>query len=268
MELDAYRDALDFRYQFGLTSEPLRIDCVVIRKAEGVEIKKNIAAVFRGWNIFEYKNPGGYVSVADFYQVYAYACLCASDRKIPVTDMTISFVESRYPRKLLKHLRRERGYTHGCGKRPGDLYCQRRHNAEGNLGPVGPRCGLPIQVIESRKLPAEENVWLKNLRGGLNHTEIGRIGAGMARKDKDGRVAAYRELLLQVNAKTIQEAIEMGKSLTLEQVMINTGLAAKLEARGEARGITEIARNLKKMGLSVSQIADGTGLSPAAIEKL
>jgi predicted transposase/invertase (TIGR01784 family) len=37
---------------------------------------------------------------------------------------------------------------------------------------------------------------------------------------------------------------------------------------GRAEGKLEIARNLKKMGLPVSQIAEGTGLTPEAIQKL
>jgi hypothetical protein len=111
MELYDYRDALEFHSEYQLTSEPLRIDCVVIRKAKDVEIKKNIAAIFREWNLFEYKNPGDYVSVDDFYKVYGYACLYASFRKVPVTGVSVSFVESRYPKKLLKHLRDDRGYT-------------------------------------------------------------------------------------------------------------------------------------------------------------
>ena len=44
MELDAYRDVLEFYPEYQLTSEPLRIDCVVIKKAESVRIEKNIAA--------------------------------------------------------------------------------------------------------------------------------------------------------------------------------------------------------------------------------
>jgi predicted transposase/invertase (TIGR01784 family) len=39
-------------------------------------------------------------------------------------------------------------------------------------------------------------------------------------------------------------------------------------AEGHAESTLEIARNLKKMGLSVSQIAEGTGLLPELIEKL
>jgi predicted transposase/invertase (TIGR01784 family) len=39
-------------------------------------------------------------------------------------------------------------------------------------------------------------------------------------------------------------------------------------AKGLAESKLEIARNLKKMGLPVSQIAEGTGLSSEAIQKL
>ena len=38
--------------------------------------------------------------------------------------------------------------------------------------------------------------------------------------------------------------------------------------QGIEQGSLEIARNLKKMGLSITQIIEGTGLSPEVIEKL
>jgi hypothetical protein len=49
--------------------------------------------------------------VADFYKVYGYACLYASQEKVDVTELTITFVGSRYPRKLLSHLKKVRGYA-------------------------------------------------------------------------------------------------------------------------------------------------------------
>ena len=58
MELDDYKDALEFQSESQLTSEPLRIDCVVIKKVKEASINKNIAAIFRDVNIIEYKNPG------------------------------------------------------------------------------------------------------------------------------------------------------------------------------------------------------------------
>jgi hypothetical protein len=266
MELDDYRDALEFDSECQLTSEPLRIDCVVIKKARNVEIKKNIAAIFKKWNLFEYKNPGDYVSVADFYKVYGYACLYASFGKHPITDMTISFVETRHSPKLLGHLQNERGYT--VAETAGGIY-----TVSGDI--------MPIQVIESRRLPAEENVWLKSLRGGLNHTEREQIWAEIARQGKDAQIAAYMEVLAKANPQIIQEAF-MGKksSLTFEQALENVGLTAKWEARGrtegEARGRTEgkaeeafaIAQNLVNLGLPFETVVSATKLEPEKVKAL
>jgi hypothetical protein len=108
--LEPYQDVLKFMPEYSLTAEPLKIDVVIIKKVKDVIIKKNIAAIFRAVNLFEYKSPGDYVSVADFYKVYGYACLYASFNNIPVTDLSLSFVESRYPREFLTHLSEVRGF--------------------------------------------------------------------------------------------------------------------------------------------------------------
>jgi hypothetical protein len=71
--------------------------------------QKNIAAIFRSENLWEYKSPDDRVSVANFYKVYGYACLYASLNAVPVSGITITFVASRRPRKLLKYLEETRG---------------------------------------------------------------------------------------------------------------------------------------------------------------
>jgi hypothetical protein len=260
MELREYQNVLEFYYQHHLTSEPLRIDCVVIKKTKDVEIKKNIAAIFRKWNIFEYKNPGDYVSIADFYKVYGYACLYTSFENIPISELTVSFVQSRYPRKLLKHLQDERGYT--IAETVDGIY-----TVSGDI--------LPMQSIDSRKLPAAENLWLKSLRDQLNSAEITQISEEITRQEKDAQITAYLNVIKETNTENLQEAIEMSQrkqKLTFDQLCVNVGWAAKWEAKGKAEGHAEgkleIARNLKKMGLPVSQIAEGTGLSTKAIQKL
>ena len=156
-ELELYGDSLEFCPEYQLTSEPLRIDCVIIKKAKNVTIEKNIAAIFRDVNLLEYKGPDDYVSVADFYKVYAYACLYVSLEKVPITSLSISFVESRYPKKLFRHLRNTRGYKVEESS-PG-IY-----NITGDI--------LPIQVIDSRRLSAGENLWLKDLNNDLGVLEI------------------------------------------------------------------------------------------------
>jgi predicted transposase YdaD len=62
------------------------------------------------------------------------------------------------------------------------------------------------------------------------------------------------------------------QKLTIEQVIENTGLGAKWEARGKAEGKAEnkaeIARKMKNMGDSVERIHIITGLSPEAVKRL
>jgi hypothetical protein len=143
MELQAYGGQLEFHPEYQLTTEPLRIDCVVIKKAKGAVIEKNIATIFREWNILEYKSPGDYVSVADFYKVYSYACLYTCLNRVPITELSLSFIESRYPKTLLAHLKNVRKFL--VEKTAPGIY-----TVSGDI--------LPIQVIDSSRLPTEENL--------------------------------------------------------------------------------------------------------------
>ena len=111
MELDVYSDSLEFIPEFQLTTGPLRIDCVIIKKAKNVVIEKNIATIFREVNLLEYKSPDDHASLEDFYKVYAYACLYAYLEQVSITDMTVSLIVSHFPKNLFVHLKYDRGYT-------------------------------------------------------------------------------------------------------------------------------------------------------------
>ncbi|MDR2702478.1 MAG: hypothetical protein LBB72_08615 [Spirochaetaceae bacterium] len=247
MELQDYENVLEFHPEFQLTSEPLRIDCVVIKKTKDVVIKKNIAVIFREWNLLEYKSPGDYVSVADFYKVYAYACLYASFNNVPITSMTVSFVESHYPQKLLDHLEKDRGYK-VAETSPG-IY-----TVSGDI--------LPIQVIDSRRLPSDENLWLKNLNNEHDRFTIDKIGKEIDKKGKEARLAAYLYVILTANFAVAKEAAKMND--IFERFMEETGFAAKAEARGEAKGRAEeraeVARNALAQGASPEFVQKITGL--------
>ena len=81
MELDAYNNDLQFTAEYQLTTEPLKIGVVIIKKSQDIPIEKNIAAIFRKENIVEYKSPDDYISVDDFYKVYSYACIVSQVNK-------------------------------------------------------------------------------------------------------------------------------------------------------------------------------------------
>ena len=258
MELDEYRDILEFYPEYQLTSEPLRIDCVVIKKVKDVRIEKNIASIFREVNLIEYKNPDDYTSVEDFYKVYAYACLYASLEEVPVTNFTISFVGSRNPRKFLAHLKNIRGYkVEESG--PG-IY-----TVTGDI--------LPIQIIDSRLLSADENLWLRDLHHGLEVDEITALLEEASRRGKTARIGAYLDVLTRVNRKNLQEVYKMRKyPPSMDEVLEEIGATAKWEAKGEARGkereAISIAKNMIGLEIPFETVVLATKLDPEKVRAL
>jgi hypothetical protein len=268
LELEQYRDILEFIPEFQLTSEPLRIDLAVIKKLKDIPIEKNIAAIFRSENLVEYKSPGDHVSIADFYKVYGYACLYVSLNAVPITGITISFVESRKPVKLLRHLEELRKYRikeGGAG-----IYL-----VEGDI--------IPIQIIDSRELPGEENLWLKGLNKDLEIKSAMAILERGREKAKRIPMGAYMQVILNANAGVFLEVGKMGNgTLTFDDVLVELGLTAKWKAEGREEGLEEglekgleegreegleqAARNALAKGLPLDTIGEITGLDIETIK--
>jgi hypothetical protein len=274
LELEQYGDMLQFEFEHPLTDAPLVIDALVIKKVPDVVIEKNIGALFRAVNIVEYKSPSDHLSVWDFYKVYAYANLYISQEQIAATDVTLTFVSERYPREVIKHLKKTYGYT--VDEQQNGIYY-----VSGSM--------LPIQIIETKKLSEAENLWLRCLSDSLDARSLMTVLQESEARKKTAKVRAYTHTLLRANAQTAKEAMDMRKQrYTLEQMVIDTGLAAKWEAEAEVRGIAvgekrgiavgeergayqaklEDARNLLSLGVSVVIIAQATGLTPAEVAAL
>ena len=109
IELEKELDRLEIEDEVQLTKKPLQMDVLLIKKDGEKPIEKNIGRIFRKHNIIEYKSPGDSLSVNDFYKVYGYACIYQSDTdrvmEIRPQELTLTFVCTRFPRKLLQHLR-------------------------------------------------------------------------------------------------------------------------------------------------------------------
>jgi hypothetical protein len=67
---------------------------------------------------------------------------------------------STMPKKLLDHLKNERGFV--IAETSPGIY-----TVSGDI--------LPIQVIDSRRLPATENLWLKSLSNRLDYSAFSRL---------------------------------------------------------------------------------------------
>jgi hypothetical protein len=254
LELEQYKDALQFIPEYQLTTEPLRIDVVIIKKSKDVAIDKNIATMFRAVNVVEYKSPEDYISVNDFYKVYGYACLYANLNGVPITEITISFVENHYPRDLMAHLKKVRGY-HVERKAPG-IYTI--------IDDI-----IPIQIIDSRKLSAGENLWLKDLSNTLDLPEIQRLIDESQQRRQDALVPVYLNAIYKANLKKIEETFKMTEAApTFEKFIQRVAEDRGYNIEWETKAKREVAKNLLVKGLSVEDIADVTGLGLETVQEL
>ena len=271
MELFDYRDSLEFKHEYQLTSEPLRIDLLVIKKPKNVTIDKNIARIFRSDNLFEYKSPTDYLAINDFLKVYAYANLYAAITPgVDLADITITFVTNRYPRKLLHYLANVRRYT--VNETSPGIY-----QVTGDF--------VPIQIIESRKLPAEENLWLNSLRNDLQAENVGTILQQGKQFTQEMRVDAYMDIIHQANLNAFMEVKRMWSftEFALEGLTENGVLPKLVEEvreqgieQGREQGIEQerkqgrsiIAQNLLNMGMPIEEIAQATELPVESIRAL
>ena len=79
IELADEAEYLEFENEHMLSSKPMQLDVLIIKKDRNYEVKKNIGRIFRTYNIVEYKSPEDYLSIDDFYKVYGYACFYKAD---------------------------------------------------------------------------------------------------------------------------------------------------------------------------------------------
>ena len=197
--------------------------------------------------------------------------------EIKAEDITISFVGSRYPRKMLRHLKEERHYqVEQCSA--GVYYI----------------CGamFPVQVIVTKQLPEEENLWLRNLTNDLerddkawkllrvyekHQTEILYqsvmnviVRANEERFKVSGMCEALEELMKERIEELEEQAVSRGLKQGLERGMeqglkqgisqgLKQGISQGLEqgiSKGRQQTLLALIRKKIEKGKSLPQIAE------------
>jgi hypothetical protein len=232
-----YRDVLEFDAEYQLTAEPLRIDVVIVKKDKDVVIDKSIASIFRSRNILEYKSPTDSLAVADFYKVYAYACLYICLEKIDITDLSLTFVSTKHPAAVLKYLSDVRKYR--IEEKFSGIYV-----VTGDI--------IPIQLIDSKELSEEDNTFIAGLGNNLDEAHLTKIFKKSTQYVKETDLSAFMYALYQANKQVFREVLNMDYA-ELDEVFIETGWAARWEARGEARGEKKVI-DLLKTGKTLEEV--------------
>jgi hypothetical protein len=261
LELEDYADELEFKAEYQLTSEPLRIDIVVVKKKDGVKINKNIGRIFRAHNIVEFKSPRDSFSTDDLFKTLAYVVLYAVVEGVDPRNCTLTLAGARKPAKLMEYLR----------KTPGRRI---EKSAEGMYYVYGEQ--FPIQIIETKRLSERENLWLASLRDDLTARGAEKVLAE-SEKRRGAGIAAYLHALMTARSKIFTEVWDMRKQkVTFEQLWRKigeeSGQLEELRQEGIVQGAhqtkLETARKMRNLGIPAETIGQVTDLSPADIAAL
>ena len=94
--------------------KPKQIDLIIVKEDAEAVIHSGLGAIFKKYNLFEYKHPDQTLNINTYYKVLAYATLMFEHKKqtekCSMEDFTISFIRKRQPQKLLGQLKKY-GFT-------------------------------------------------------------------------------------------------------------------------------------------------------------
>ena len=263
---------LEMQEEYLLSRKPLQIDILILKKKKELTIRKAIGRIFRRYNIIEYKSPEDFLTINDFYKVYAYACVYQSNtdriNEVDPRELTITFVCSHFPREMVRHLEEVRGiHINLAGK--GIYYLK------GDP--------IPIQLLITPELSREESYWMQNLRtdlkaGGEIRELMMRYEQNRKRKDYE----AVMDLITRANweqmeeekkmcdalnelfAEELKEADERGRAAGME-----SGLkAGKESGRTEGIQLAKQVFRLSRSGVSESEIARQCGITVEQVKEI
>jgi hypothetical protein len=225
LEFHDFADALVFEDRHQLSKEALEIDVLVVKKAPGVAIDKNIGKIFKGHNIFEYKSETDNLSTWDYNKVTGYAMLYSAFEKVREDDITISYVITPKPKKLFSHL--ESKGLKVTESHPG-IY-----RVEGDI--------FPVQIIETKNLTATENIFLKNLRSNLTQDDMLELFEAHKKYGRAEHISTYFNRVFDANKSILEEVLAMSKETQeiLFRHFVKIGMPDKFRAEGRAEGKAE-----------------------------
>lgn len=250
LELIVNKTDLKYNQELELTAKPIRTDMVIIKKNPGVKVENPIGHIFKEHNIIEYKSPEDALNIDTFYKAVAYAIFYKINttkvNEIKADDMTITFIREGKPKKLINQLKELDMDVEV--KEPGIYY-------------VKSQLFKHIQIIATKELDNEKNIWITSLTKNIDEDHLKRILIkAKALKDNDDRecVSALMEVIFKENRQAFKtkEANMFDSFKELMKPEFEKAEArgrAEGEARGEARGITKGVNLLGKILLALNE---------------
>ena len=247
IELRDYADRLQFLSEYILGKNSYRIDMLIIKNLSRQAIPKNIARIFRTYNLFEVKGIQDSLSISSYYKTIGYAGLLidqlnsVGSSKCSALDLSITFLTFRYLRKLIKHLIEDRHLD--IAKDDEGIY----HISIETFD---------VQIIVTQELPPEENLYLRCLTNHLKDiTLIKRLADDYAQHQDQNIYIKYMNQLATANMK------EEGESPMVCEGILNlcgtssAEIIAKTRKESEAQ-IRELSESVEQLSSQVNYLKE------------
>ncbi len=254
IELAEEAGNLVFENEHTLSTKPMQIDVLIIKKNTEQKIQKNIGQIFRRHNIIEYKSPEDVLSVDDFYKVYGYACFYKSDTgkadEVEIRELTLTFVCYHYPEKMMRHLERTRGFS--IEEMDAGIYYI--------IGDM-----IPMQLIVVPRLSRSNNLWLYSLTDKLGtDQEAEDLLCAYKEHENENLYQSVMDIIVRSNIELFQED---GKMCDALMELMKDKFEERERIASEETIMSLIQKKLKK-GKSLSVIADELEETEEAIRPL
>ena len=197
LEFARNRGDLEFIKEYNLNTKPLEVDLLVIKKDADAFIDNEIGAIFRGYNIVEYKSPDDHLNIDTFYKVGAYASLYKSYGEtvdaIKADDVTVTLVRDAKPEGLFQYFK-EHQYS--------------ITNPYGGVYYVKGAVLFPTQIIVTRELEPDTHIWLRALSDRVGKQDMTKLLERISQLTEKGDrelADSVLDVSVQVNKRIIEE---------------------------------------------------------------
>lgn len=254
LEFRQDKDNLIFDTEHYLSKEPLRMDMLIIKKKKDYSTQNPIGHLFKKHNVIEYKSPNDGLTIDDLTKTVGYACLYKSlaekTDEIPLSEITVSLIRERYPKRLMKALA-DNGYTIS-------EYCPGIYYVTGNLL-------FATQIIVTNYL-GREHQWLRVLSAHAKEEDIisfAYASTNLTTQGEHNNADAIYQVSVMANYEMYEE-LKRRKPLMCEalKLLMKNELDESME-KGMEKGIEQ-----GRLDEIISSVLDGDYSKERGAEKL